>query len=291
MTDHARGLLLTAIGVLFLTPDTLLIRLIDIDQWTMVFWRGALMAAGLMIVTLVVEGRATIQAFRRIGRAGLGIALGFGGSSACFVAAVEHTTVANTLVIIASAPMFAALFSRIFLDERVRPRTLVAIGGTFCGILLVMGDGLARGDVLGNLAALATAIFMAGAFVVMRLKRDVNMIPAVALGSALPALGTLAAGLAAPLSVPLENVWLLILMGFVLLPISFGLISIGPRYIPAPEVSLLLLLETVLGPLWVWLVIGENVGTMTLIGGAVVISTLAFNSALSLREIPALKSA
>jgi drug/metabolite transporter (DMT)-like permease len=124
---------------------------------------------------------------------------------------------------------------------------------------------------------------MAAAFVLVRFRRTVNMIPAVVLGSALPAFLVLAAGLAAPSSVPLDSVGLLILMGLILLPISFALITIGPRYIPAPEVGLLLLLETVLGPFWVWLAIREQVGAMTLIGGGVVIATLIVNSALALR--------
>lgn len=284
MTDHAKGLLLTTVGVLFLTPDTLLIRLIAIDQWSMIFWRGLLMAVGLTAYIIVMQRRHTIRAFVQVGWTGLGVALGYCVSSISFVGALEYTSVANTLVIVASAPMFSALLSRIFLKERVPLRTVVAIAGTFAGIAIVVGEGMGGGTTQGDVAALIAALSMAAAFVLLRSGRAINMIPAAALGSVLPAMIALLSGLATPSAVPPEKIWLLIFMGLVLLPISFGLITVGPRYIPAPEVGLLLLMETVLGPLWVWLVIGEQAGVTTIIGGAIVISTLAFHSILALRQ-------
>jgi len=287
-TDHAKGLAITALGVLFLTPDTLLIRLIDIDQWTMIFWRGALMATGLSVYVLVAHKGHTLRAFYLIGWPGIGVALAYCFSSISFVAAVEHTSVANTLVIVASAPMFAVGFSWVFLKERAPLRTFLAIFGTFGGIAIVLGEGLADGHILGDLAAIGAAVSMAAAFVLVRLKRTTDMIPAVVLGSVLPALVAYGSGLAAPFSVPAESIWLLILMGLIMLPISFALITVGPRYIPAPEVGLLLLLETVLGPLWVWLVIGEQADTMTMVGGGIVILTLALNSLFALRQKPAI---
>ena len=284
VSDHAKGLAITALGVLFLTPDTLLIRLIDIDQWTMIFWRGALMACGLSIYVVVMHKGGTLRAFQRIGWPGLGVGLGYCLSSISFVAAVEHTSVANTLVIVASAPMFAALFSWVFLKERVPVRTMLAMLGTFGGIAIVLGQSLSGGHIMGDLAALGAAASLASAFVLVRLKKAVDMIPAVVLGSVLPALVAYGSGLATPSAVPTESIWLLILMGLIMLPLSFGLITVGPRYIPAPEVGLLLLLETVLGPFWVWLVIGEQVDTTTMIGGGIVILTLALNSAFALRQ-------
>jgi len=281
--NHAKGFLLTTLGVLFLTPDTLLIRLVEIDQWTMIFWRGVLMAIGLTVFIAFTEKRQTLKSFTRVGWIGIGVGLAFCLSAICFVVAVEHTTVANTLVIIASTPMIAVVLSRIFLKERVVARTLVAVLATFAGVAFVLAEDLSGGGLIGNAAALLTALFMATNFVLVRIGRETNMVPAMAIGAVMAAVLVAAFGWATPTSVPRDQIWLLILMGLVLLPLSFGLITIGPRLIPAPEVGLLLLLETVLGPLWVWLVIGEHVSNATLIGGSIVVLTLALNSFVALK--------
>lgn len=285
MTDnHAKGFLLTTLGVLFLTPDTLLIRLVEIDQWTMIFWRGVLMAVGLTAFIVFTEKGQALGSFIRVGWIGVGVGLAFCFSSISFVVAIDHTTVANTLVIIASTPMIAVVLSRLFLKERVVARTLFAVVATFAGVAFVLAEDLSHGGLIGNAAALLTALFMAGNFVLVRIGRETNMVPAMAIGAVVAVVIVAAPGWAVPMSVPRDQIWLLILMGLILLPLSFGLITIGPRLIPAPEVGLLLLLETVLGPLWVWLVIGERVSETTLIGGAIVVLTLALNSFLALKS-------
>ncbi len=283
-SEHAKGLVLTTLGVLILTPDTLLIRLVDIDQWSMIFWRGVLMALGLAAGVVAKERRNSIKAFRRTGATGLGVALCFALSSIMFVFAVQHTTVANTLIIVATSPMFAAVLAWKVLGERTPRRTLAAIAATTCGILIVVGDGLGQGSWVGDLAALATALAMAGIFVLTRKKRDINMVPAAAAGAGLAALLVLGAGLAAPLSVPADQLHWLLIMGLFVLPVSFGLITVGPRYLPAPEVGLLLLLETVLGPIWVWLATGEGASPAALIGGAIVVTTLSIHAMVGLRR-------
>ncbi|WP_119462428.1 DMT family transporter [Rhodospirillaceae bacterium SYSU D60014] len=282
-SDHLRGLALTTAGVLVLTPDALLLRLLSADPWTIVFWRGLLMA-----VTLA----AGIQAFgegglrstaRSIGGAGLLIAILWAGNAVLFVVAITHTSIANTLIIIAAVPMIAAILSHLFLREPVGARTWAAIAATLFGVAIVVWNGLGHGTLGGDLAALAAAGFAAATFVVLRRSRAVNMVPATALSGVIAALSV--AGVATPFSIGIEDALVLGLMGLVVLPVSFGLITLGPRYLPAPEVSLLLLLETVLGPVLVWLVLGEAVSTATLVGGAVVIVALAIHAILLLRGI------
>jgi drug/metabolite transporter (DMT)-like permease len=283
MTMHSKGLLLTALGVLFLSPDALLIRLVDMEVWNLAVWRGLLQAIGLTLLVAAFYGRRAPLAFWSIGASGVVIAVVFSGSTLTFLAALQHTEVANVLVILASAPIFAALMSLALLKEPVAPRTWIAIVVIFAGIGLIMWDGLGRGTGFGDAMAVATAILLAGKITMLRHQRHINMIPALALS------GAVFAGFAAMAEAPTlpsgeQTIWLL-LMGFAVVTPAAALITLGPRYISAPEVSLLMLLETVLGPLWVWLVIHETPTPLAIVGGAIVVTALIVHSAVGLRRV------
>lgn len=280
-SDHAKGLVITICGVVAITPDSLLIRLIEADIWTLVFWRGLLMAAGILLGLLAVY-RGTVWAqFRAIGVNGVLVTLLFTLSTVFFVTALAYTTVANTLIIVSAAPLFAALFSRIFLAEAVPARTWAAIAAALAGIGILVSGSLGEGTLAGDLAALGVATTLAGSFTVMRRGRAVSMVPATALSGVLSAVIALAMG--APAAIATDAWAPLLAMGLLVLPISTTLITLGPRYLPAAEVGLLMLLETVLGPLWVWLALGEEPGPRALIGGAVVVTALALHALAGLR--------
>jgi len=281
LPDHVKGLLITTLGVLVLTPDSLLVRLIALDLWTMVFWRGALMTAALGAFLAVYYRGRTMAQFRAVGIPGLAIAVILAIGSLTFILALHNTSVANTLVIVGAAPLIAAIFSRVFLAEAVPARTWGAILAAIVGIGVLAFDSARGGTVGGDLAALATAVCMAGSLTLIRRGRRINMVPAMALSGGLSALLTLP--LASPLAVQAGDVGPLLVLGLLVLPISFGLTTLGPRYLPAPEVALILLLETVLGPLWVWLVIDEEPSIQAIAGGAIVIGALVVHSALALR--------
>lgn len=281
-SDHVRGIVLTVTAVLVLSPDALLVRLIDTDPMTLIFWRGALSALAILLALGCLWGRSTLANLLLIGRPGL-LA---GGISAVgtilFVYALRNTSVANTMVILAATPLFSALLSRLFLGERVARRTMLAIGVGVGGILLLFAGNLGQGTLVGDLCALAAASLWAGNLVVLRHARSVNMTPAVALGGALAALLALLFG-ATPLAVAPADFGLLLLLGGLVLPLSFALITLGPRHLPAAEVSLILLLETFLGPLWVWWALGEVPNAPTIIAGALILTTILLHSLASLR--------
>ncbi len=280
LPDHLKGLLITTVGVLVLTPDSLLVRLIGLDSWSMVFLRCLLtMLVLTLALTITYRGR-TLARFLAIGGSGLAIAALFSLGSILFILALHNTSVANTLVIVAAAPLIAAILSWLFLDEPVPRRTWMAILATLAGIMILVSGSPRGGTMAGDLAALGTAACMAGALSLIRRAKARNMVPAMALSGGVSALVTIP--FAAPLSVAPGEVWMLLILGAVVLPVSFGLIGLGPRYLPAPEVALILLLETVLGPFWVWLVLEETPSTRALIGGAVVIIALALHSLASL---------
>ncbi len=280
LPDHIKGLAITILGVLVLTPDSLLVRLIGLDSWSMVFWRGFLLMVVLTLALAVIYRGRTLALFLAIGQTGLAIAALFALGSVLFILALHNTSVANTLVIVAAAPLITAILCWLFLSEPVPTRTWLAILGAFAGIAILVSDSRHGGTLGGDLAALGTAACMAGALSLIRRARALNMVPAMALSGGLSAL--LVLPIASPFSIAPGEVWILLVLGVVVLPVSFGLTSLGPRYLPAPEVALILLLETVLGPFWVWLVLAETPSVRALIGGAVVIAALILHSLATL---------
>jgi len=284
LSDHMKGLAITGFGVLVLSPDALLLRLLSVDHWTTVMWRGLLMAITLTLVMAVLYRGRPWMAFRAVGRWGLVSACIYGFNMTTFVYSINNTAVANTLVIIAAAPLFAAILSRLFLRERVALETWIATTAVLVGIAVVFWDGLGRGTWNGDLAALATAWLLAGNFTVLRHRKHINMVPATALGGFGAAVVLFLTGAAAPLSPGPQDWLVLALLGFVVVPVAFGLITIGPRYITAPETGLLMLVETMLGPIWVWLALGERASGTSLSGGALVIVTLLVYFTVRLRR-------
>lgn len=282
-SGHRRGIAIVLLGVLVLTPDGLLTTLVSADLWTMLFWRGFLMALALTLFTLIWRrrrGATPGTLFTRSALApSLGIAILFASSSIAFVTAIVTTSVANTLFLITVAPLFAAAFARIFFKEPVSPKTIAAIIVTMAGMAIIFGDGLGRGDLAGNLSAVFAAAGWAGSLVLLRHSPQVDAPMAIAGGGYL--IAALALVVAPTLLVsPADTVWLG-LLGLIVLPVSFGLIGLGTRYLPASEVSLIVLLEAVIGPLWAWLFIGQLPTVASLAGGALIIATLAIYFLLS----------
>ncbi len=295
---HSRGITIVALGVLILTPDGLLTTLVSADIWTMLFWRGLLMAIALTLFTLARrrwglwpgQQRNTLPPITRqtLGPT-LGIAVLFTCSSIAFITAIVTTSVANTLFLITVAPLFAAAFARIFLKEPVAPRTIAAIVATIAGMAIIFGGGIGRGDMGGNIAAVFAAACWAGSLVVLRHSPQTDPVIALAGGGYLIALVALIAAPTLLVTAP-DALWLG-LLGLIVLPVSFGLISLGPRYLPAPEVSLIVLLEAIIGPLWAWAFIGQLPALTSLVGGMVILTTLVVYFRLSLRSNSAVSAA
>jgi len=282
MSAHAKGVLITALGVLFISPDTLLIRLAGMDIWSLAVWRGVLQALGVLLLVAAVYRGRTWTAFRAIGWSGLLLAAVFAANTLAFLAAVLNTKVANALVLVATAPLFTALLSWLILGERLALRTWAAILAALAGVALIVAEGLGAGTLLGDGMALLAAFLLGFKFTIVRRRRSIDMVPAMAASGLMFAAAALPfAEAAAP--APEQLLWL-VLMGFAVLAPATALLTIGPRYLPAPEVSLMMLGETVLGPLWVWLAIHEAPSPLGLAGGAVVLAALSANAVLGLRR-------
>ncbi|WP_421879375.1 DMT family transporter [Pacificispira sp.] len=292
-SQYRNGFAMTLLGVLLITPDALIVRLIDADAWTMVFWRGVLVPTTFLCFLTLRFGPSMIRDSLKVGgTAGIGVALCYTGTTFGFMGALHHTSTANTLVILAASPFFAALLSRLILKERTPPQTWAAIVIGFAGIGVVMFEGLdagaGRASLRGDAMALFAALMLASSFVLIRRRKEVNMVPATAVGGYFAAL--IALPFAAPLAVDQDQALLIGLLGVVLLPVCFGLIALGPRRLPAAEVSLLMLLETIIGPIWVWAVIGEVPGPYAVIGGLIVLGALTAHAIWRLKRRPAVSA-
>jgi drug/metabolite transporter (DMT)-like permease len=288
-SDEAKGLLIAGTGAIVLSFEGVLVQLLDASQWTILFVRGPLMAAGFLLIFWAgwARGSGLAGGLRAVG--GWGVAAGalFAVDNVLFIVALRTTSVANTLVILSTGPVWAALGGRLLLGERIGARTWAVVATVLAGVAILFSGSLGQGRLLGDLAALGAAISIAGTLVIIRRARTVVMLPSMALGALVA--GLVAWPLADPGGVSAPDAWVLLLLGLVIAPVAFGCIAIGPRYLPAHEVGLVMLLETALGPLWAWVFLDQAPGARTLAGGAIVVAALAAQSFLSVRR-PALSA-
>ena len=289
LSSHVKGLLITASGVLIISPDGLLTRLIETDHWTMMFWRALLVSFGMWLIISLLNPNRVWQQYRTVRGPGLLMVGAYSLGTISFVFAITHTSVANTLIILSSTPLFAALISRLLLHEKIQPRTMIAILMVAVGIGVIAAGSISEQNaLLGDMAAILGSFFLACGFSFVRRFPHTSSFAAISCGGLLTAL--LVLPLASPLAVSQSDFGYLLLMGLYVVPVGSALMFVGPRYIPAAEVGLLMLLESILGPLWVWWALAEQPGINTLVGGAIVLSTLAVNTVWALKY-PQLKPA
>jgi drug/metabolite transporter (DMT)-like permease len=281
LSHHAKGLLLTAIGGLALTLDIPLVRLADGDPWPILMLR----TATTFIVALLIWGiwRAiTPKAPALIpGWSGVLVATLYGFGSIFFIMGIFHTSTANLVFIVAFTTMFSALLSWVFLRERPRTPTLLAMVVMIAGILIIVADGLGSGQTFGDFMALCSALVIASAITVSRRSgRDMGFTALV--GVIIPC--TIAAIGVASTGYRVDAPWWIILNGAVVMPISFFCLATGPKYLSGAEVAMFYLLETVLAPVWVWLIFSEVPTRNAMIGGTILIVALVLHSLWQLAQ-------
>lgn len=275
LSDHRKGLLLSTIGGLALSVDIPLIRLSSGDAWSVLSARSVATVI-VSLLALVVIRRLT-GSLRSVlpGWAGLPVALLYGLTTIAFVLAVYYTTAANVVFIIALNPMFAALLSWIFLKERPALSTIVTMIAMIFGVGLIVRDGMESGHVLGDALAIFASFAIACAITIGRAsRRDMGF--ASLLSAVIPA----AVGLyhIIPSGLSIDNPGWILLDGGILMPLAFWCLATGTRFLSAPEVAMFYLLETILAPIWVWLIFAEAPSNMTLAGGLVLVVALAAHS-------------
>lgn len=282
MKDSARGLLLVTSGILVLSFDGLLVRLAQTDAWSILFWRGLLMFLALGVFSLSAKRRASVRAHPLLSASS---ALLLALISIFFVLAIIHTQVANVVIILCTAPLFAALFTRFFLGEHVALHTWLAIGVAALGIMVVFAGAFSASDLTGNGYALLSSAAVGANLTLLRRHPTMERMPLIALGGLMAAL--IAWPNAQPFGLGSSNYWVLALMGLIQMPLATLLINNATRYLPSAEVALFYLLESALGTLWVWYFLEETPTQAALYGGALVIATLVAHAGLTLRLRPA----
>jgi drug/metabolite transporter (DMT)-like permease len=263
-----RGQIYVALAAVAWSSAGVLQRQLTLDTPTQVFGRAAFAGAALLVYVAVVERGRVVHAFRSVGLPGVAVAVCVAIASAGFIGALNHTSVARVLFILAVAPVLAALLARVTLGEPITRRTAMAMALALAGVAVMLGapgEGNLAGDGLSFLVALAFALMI----VITRWRHDVSMAPATCLSQAI--LVVVFLPFAAPGEIGGEDVVWLAALGIGQIGLGFALLTVGARLIPAAQVGLITLLEVVLGPVWVWLALAERPGTLTLVGGAIVI--------------------
>ncbi len=279
---HLYGLAITLSGVIILSPDSALIRGITGPALLVTFWRGLLIGLVILGFFLIRQRGRPVELIRGIGWNGLGVACSFAFGTTMFVTAIKYTVVANALIILSGIPLLAALLSLLVLKEHIALRTWLTIAAAMVGMGIIFWDGLGTGNWVGNLAALGCALAGAIEFVLIRRAKAINLVPAIGVGGLIIAF--ILVWFVDPWAILPEEYGTLALMGLIVQPLSFALITLGPRYLTAPEVGLIMLLETLLGPLWVWWFHGEVPPTSTYWGGGIVLGALVLNALSGMRS-------
>ena len=272
--------LLTA--TLFTSTAGILLRLIEqADGWQVLFYRSVSFVAVLLGYIVLRHRGRSLQAFRAVGRPGLVVAVALAAAFSTFILALLETTVANVLFITSSTPFFAALFAWLALREPVRRAVWLAMAAAFCGIAIMVAGGLARGTLTGNLLALICCLCFAVALVSMRRGKAVDMLPAVCLAGVLVAL--VSAAMVESFRISAHDLALAVTLGVVQLALQYILVTAGSRHVPAAEIALIGRTVVVLGPLWVWIGVGEVPSQATSIGGAIVVAAVVGQAVWLLR--------
>ncbi len=281
---HRAEILLAGVA---LSLGGLLIRMVETaTPWQILFYRSGFLALGLVLY-LAWRGRGRLTGnLAAAGWAGLLGGICIGAAMAGFVWSVTHTTVANTLFILAASPFLAAVLGRLAIRERVSRRTWAAMLVAGFGIAVMVWDGIALGHLAGLLAALGASFGFAAMTVILRWRREVDLTASALYGALLSALAGALLAWPEGLVIPAADLGWCFLYGGPVLVLAFVLITHGGRFVPAAQVTLLSLSEVALGPLWVWLAVDERPSAASLVGGALVLSAVIAQVGLGYRRGP-----
>ena len=282
LSDQKKGSFLAFVAVMFITPDSLFIRLSNVDTWGLVFYRGIIPFFTVLIGMLIVYKSNFFKMLFNSGYHGLIFITTFSITNITFVVSIQNTNVANTLVMIAMAPMLSAILGAIFLKEIPDRKTWIAIAVTFLAAVYIFYDSLQLGNVYGDILGFITGLGLAINAVTIRSAKKKNLLPAAVVGKLCVAI--FAMFFIETYALVGRDLFIVPLMSIMCVAIPFVLVTIAPRFIPAEEVNLFFLLETIIGPFWVWMVIKEQPSIETIQGGMIIILTIAIHSFLKLKK-------
>ena len=282
LSNQHKGSLLAFIAVMLITPDSIFIRLSNIETWGMLFYRGAIPFVVVLVGLIFFYKNNLFKALVGIGYPGIFYVISFSICNITFIISIQNTNVANTLVMIAMAPMLSAILGSIFLKEIPDQKTWFAIIITLISVTYIFYDSIEMGNFYGDLFGIITAFGLACNAVIARYAKNRDLVPSAVIGKLCVAI--FAFFFVDSFALVDTDLIIVPLMCVMCVAIPFVLVTIAPRFIPAEEVNLFFLLETIIGPFWVWMVIKEQPSIETILGGTVIILTIAIHSFLKLKN-------
>jgi len=281
-TNKSKGTLLAFVGVMIITPDSLIIRMVTVETWDLLFYRSLLPGSTLLIGYFILFHHRALNDFKAIGQPGIINALFILGSNITFILALANTNVANALVMISLVPLIASIFSFIFLDEK--PELITWICSLLCmiAVIFIFYESFALNQYLGDFYGIVCACFVAASLTVMRNNSHINFVPSYILGKLMTAFVSLF--FISSFVIGVSDLFFISLM-ILTVGVSFVFISLAPQYISSPEIGIFFLLETAIGPIWVWYFINESPSLNTLIGGLFIISIIFLHSYYMIKKV------
>lgn len=281
LDQKTKGLILVIGGNAIVSLDSLMVRMAGVSSWDTNFWFGVYSFIVLGLYALFTT-KDVIKVIRETKYRLLISGLLMSGSVIFFISSIKLTHVANAAVIMSSAPIFGALFSWILLKEKTSKQTWIAMIFTISGILLVVSGSVGDGHIVGDAFALLSTAFVSLNFTLWRKYPSTNRMMSMAVGGFLIAL--ISIWFATPFSLQPVNYAYLTIMGVVTAPWGRLASAVATKYLPVAEISMYRPLNTVLAPMWVWIVLGEKPVSSTFLGGAVIIVTLMVHTYVSNKQ-------
>ncbi len=283
MTNNAKGLALTSLGVFIMSLESLFIKFTTISPFLFSFYIGIFMFIS-MISTFIFKEKAVLKKALNTNLLMLIVcAILMGTSNIFFITAVKTTTVANVVIIFSTAALFSALFAYLFYREKITKNIIVASFFMFVGLFIIFNDKLEIGSIEGNIYALLCTAFFATSYVILSRYKDMDRFILTAFSGL--ALSMIAFFFCDDLSIDFKTLAVVMIMGLLISPISRVFLGNGAKYISASEVSLLMIIETIMAPVWVWIFLNEVPSSYTFIGGSIIVATLIVNSLYTLKKV------
>ncbi|MBL94458.1 MAG: EamA family transporter [Magnetovibrio sp.] len=286
---YTSGVALVLLAGAFWSTMGLAIRYIETaNVWQILFYRSIALSVFLLLLVCFTGRKSFLIVLYNTGLGGVvggfGLVMAFAGG----IFAIQNTTVANAMFLFAAAPFFAAFLGSVLLGELVRKGTWVGMGLAIAGIFVMVWGGIEAGHLYGNLSGIVSALGFAIFTVALRWNRQEDMLPTVFFGGIFSAIisGIVCLFYQYSVNILLNDILIALSMGVFQVGAGLALYTIGSRVIPAAELALLSMTEVLLGPLWVWVVLGEKGGIFTLVGGGILLTGVVSNAVSGIRRKP-----
>ncbi|RXJ80844.1 DMT family transporter [Arcobacter sp. F2176] len=282
MNNNKKGIIITALGVLLMSFESLFIKLTSISPFTFSFYLGIFMFISMLLLLIIKQRDIIREVTKTSFYIFLLCGILMGSANIFFIWAIKSTTAANVVLIIGTGALFTSFFAYLFYKEKIRINVLIASFFLFIGLFIIFNDKVGAGNLKGNLLAILCTMTFSLSFVLMSKYTRINRVALTAItGISLAIIAYFASD---TISIDFYNLFVVGVMGLIITPFSRVLIFSGTKFINASEVSLLMIIETVMGPIWVWMVLNEVPSSYTFIGGAIILLTLIVNSIYFIRK-------